>query len=238
MESPLMLVAVVLVAVLAMIIIVIIKARFDRTQYKVIVEKSALEERLRHKDAALEQERLNNSQSVQEIMQLRSQLEQEQQRRVAAEEKNEQIPALKAEIACRIEEIGDLVKRNTSLQTRIAELEARLAAEQKAIQEKMELLNEAQIQLSDAFKALSAEALQQNNQSFLDLARATLEKYQQGAKGDLEMRQKAIAQLIEPLRESLQKVDEHSFGRGDEHRCTAGMCGTNYDADHPSVCSA
>lgn len=208
MESPLMLVAVVLVAVLAMIIIVIIKARFDRTQYKVIVEKSALEERLRHKDAALEQERLNNSQSVQEIMQLRSQLEQEQQRRVAAEEKNEQIPALKAEIACRLEEIGDLVKRNTSLQTRIAELEARLAAEQKAIQEKMELLNEAQTQLSDAFKALSAEALQQNNQSFLDLARATLEKYQQGAKGDLEMRQKAIAQLIEPLRESLQKVDE------------------------------
>ena len=42
----------------------------------------------------------------------------------------------------------------------------------------------------------------------MDLARTTLEKYQQSAQGDLEMRQKAIAQLVEPLRQSLQKVDE------------------------------
>ncbi|HQD90737.1 MAG TPA: DNA recombination protein RmuC [Syntrophomonadaceae bacterium] len=205
MESTLVLVAVVLVAVLA---IVIVKARFDRIKYQIIAEKSAIEERLQHKEVVLEQERLNNSQLMQEIVQLRSQLEQEQQRRAAAEEKNEQIPALKAEIARLLDEGGNLAERNTSLQTRIAELEARLASEQKAMQEKMDLLNEAQTKLSDAFKALSAEALQKNNQSFLDLARTTLEKYQQGAQGDLEMRQKAIAQMIEPLRESLQKVDE------------------------------
>lgn len=205
MESPLVLVGVVLLAVLA---IVLVKARFDRTQYQIIAEKSALEERLQHKEAALEQERLNNSQLTQEIMQLRSQLEQEQQRRAVAEEKNEQIPALKIEVERLLEEGGNLKERNSVLQSRIAELETRLAAEQKAMQEKMELLNQAQNKLSDAFRALSAEALQQNNQSFLDLARTTLEKYQQGAQGDLEMRQKAIAQMIEPLRESLQKVDE------------------------------
>ena len=38
------------------------------------------------------------------------------------------------------------------------------------------------------FKALSAEALQHNNESFLKLAQATLEKYQDGAKGDLAAR--------------------------------------------------
>jgi hypothetical protein len=42
----------------------------------------------------------------------------------------------------------------------------------------------------------------------MDLARTTLEKYQEGAKGDLEMRQKAILQMVEPIKESLQKVDE------------------------------
>ena len=150
MESPIMLVAVVLVAVLAMIIIVIIKARFDRTQYKVIVEKSALEERLRHKDAALEQERLNNSQSVQEIMQLRSH-EQEQQSALRRKRKRAN-SCLESEIACRLEEIGDLVKRNTSLQTRIAELEARLAAEQRLYKKNGIDPNEAQIQLSRAFR--------------------------------------------------------------------------------------
>ncbi|HOQ09283.1 MAG TPA: DNA recombination protein RmuC [Syntrophomonadaceae bacterium] len=205
MESPLVLAAVVLVAVLA---IVMVKARFDRAQYQVAAEKLALEERLRHKDEALEQEKLKNSELMQEITQLRSQLEQEQQRRAAAEEKNEQIPALKEEIARLLEEGARLAESNASQQAHIAELETRLASEQKALQEKMELLNEAQTKLADTFRALSAEALQQNNQSFLDLARTTLEKYQQGAQSDLEMRQKAIAQLVEPLRESLQKVDE------------------------------
>ena len=52
-----------------------------------------------------------------------------------------------------------------------------------------------------------AEALKSNNQSFLDLAKATLEKFQEGARGDLEMRQKAIDALVQPLKESLEKVD-------------------------------
>jgi DNA recombination protein RmuC len=41
----------------------------------------------------------------------------------------------------------------------------------------------------------------------LELARTTLERFQETAKGDLEFRQKAIDQLIKPLRESLDKVD-------------------------------
>jgi DNA recombination protein RmuC len=201
--------AVMIIAVLA---VVVLKGRLDKVQYQAkaewMAEKSALEERLQHKEAALEEEKRANSQNLQDIVQLRNQLEQEQQRRAVAEEKNQHIPVLQGEINRLLEEGKQLSERNTTLQTHIAELEARLSSEQKAMEEKMALLNEAQIQLSDAFKALSAEALQHNNQSFLDLARTTLEKYQQGAQGDLEMRQKAIAQLVEPLRESLQKVDE------------------------------
>jgi DNA recombination protein RmuC len=88
-----------------------------------------------------------------------------------------------------------------------AKLETRLVEERKAAEEKLGLLNETQAKLSDAFKALSAEALKSNNESFLNLAGATLEKFQQGARSDLEKRQNAIDQLVKPVRETLQKFD-------------------------------
>ena len=61
--------------------------------------------------------------------------------------------------------------------------------------------------LTDTFRAISADALHSNNKTFLDLARATLEKTQEAARGDLEKRQQAIGELIKPVRESLERVD-------------------------------
>ena len=82
-----------------------------------------------------------------------------------------------------------------------------LAAERKASEAQLALLNEAKEKLSDVFKALSSDALRTNNQAFLDLAKGTLEKFQQGARSDLEARQKAVNELVKPIRESLEKVD-------------------------------
>jgi len=93
------------------------------------------------------------------------------------------------------------------LRQEAATLETRLAGERKAAEEKLAILNDAQAKLSDAFKALSAEALKSNNESFLNLARTTLEKFQEGARNDLEKRQTAIDQLVKPVRETLQKFD-------------------------------
>ncbi|MBE0429688.1 MAG: DNA recombination protein RmuC [Thermoleophilia bacterium] len=59
----------------------------------------------------------------------------------------------------------------------------------------------------DAFKALSAEALKSNNESFLELARTHLEKFQVEAKKDLESRQKEITEAVNPVRDSLAQVD-------------------------------
>jgi DNA recombination protein RmuC len=82
-----------------------------------------------------------------------------------------------------------------------------LVAQQKQAQEKLALLDDAKRQLADAFKALAADALKSSNTSFLELARTQLEKFQEGAKGDLEKRQTAIDELVKPVRESLGKVD-------------------------------
>jgi DNA recombination protein RmuC len=86
-------------------------------------------------------------------------------------------------------------------------LKAELEGERRAAQERKDSFREAAGELSEKFKALSRDALKDNNQSFLELANATLEKFQETARGDLESRQKAIDQLVKPLKESLEKVD-------------------------------
>ena len=58
-----------------------------------------------------------------------------------------------------------------------------------------------------AFRALSADALEKNNRAFLDLAQSTLAQTQQAARGDLDLRQQAIADMVTPVRASLEKVD-------------------------------
>jgi DNA recombination protein RmuC len=88
-----------------------------------------------------------------------------------------------------------------------ARAEAEIAAERRASAEKVSLLKDAETSLREAFSALSSDALRQNNQSFLDLARTSLTEFQQTARMDLDGRHKAIEDLVQPLRESLNKVD-------------------------------
>ncbi len=88
-----------------------------------------------------------------------------------------------------------------------AQLKAALEGERRAATERLASFNRATEELSEKFKALSRDALKDNNQSFLELARATLSQFQESAKGDLDSRQKAIDQIVKPLKESLEKVD-------------------------------
>lgn len=88
------------------------------------------------------------------------------------------------------------------------ELQANLESERVRAAEKLELLEQARIQLSDAFKALSSDALRHNNQSFLELAKNVLEKYQEGAKGELQQRKQEIDQVLQPVKESLERFDK------------------------------
>jgi DNA recombination protein RmuC len=91
---------------------------------------------------------------------------------------------------------------------RLAALEAQYASEQKSAGEKLALLEQARDQLKESFQALSSEALSKNNESFLNLAKTTLEKYQEGAKGDLNKRQEAINKTVEPVGIALKAFNE------------------------------
>lgn len=124
----------------------------------------------------------------------------ETQRRAAAEERATWLPDLTA----RIEQRDQMLLQR---ETRIATLETQLTEERKTLQEQRALLDQAQTALADSFKALSADALKSNNQAFIELAKAALGKFQEGARNDLDARQKAVNDLVKPLKESLEKVD-------------------------------
>jgi DNA recombination protein RmuC len=61
--------------------------------------------------------------------------------------------------------------------------------------------------LRETFAALSHDALERNNRAFLDLAQTKLGEFQQTARIDLDGRHKAIADLVQPLKDSLARVD-------------------------------
>ena len=88
-----------------------------------------------------------------------------------------------------------------------AELRTLLEQNKNMYREKEALLEKAEENLRNTFKALSAEALNANNSSFLKLAEAALGKFQEHAKGDLEGRHKAIESLLKPVHEALSGVD-------------------------------
>ena len=58
------------------------------------------------------------------------------------------------------------------------------------------------------FDALANEALLRNNQNFVELAKATLEKFQTEAKGELALKQQAIQELVTPLKQALEKHEK------------------------------
>ena len=107
----------------------------------------------------------------------------------------------KADLARLLEEQKRLVEGR-------GRLESALELERKTSNEKIELLTKAGEDLQNAFKALAADALKSNNLSFLQIAQETLKRFQVEAKGDLDARQKAVTDLVAPVRESLDKVDE------------------------------
>lgn len=95
----------------------------------------------------------------------------------------------------------------TSTREQLADVKARADEQARAAEAKLELVAEAKHSLTNAFKALSADALGAQSRSFIDLAAAHLEKFQVQARGELEARHKAVDALVQPIAESLNKVD-------------------------------
>ena len=89
--------------------------------------------------------------------------------------------------------------------TRIAAIKTELEMTKASSEENLKILDTAR----ESFKALSSDVLKSSKEDFLQLAKLELEKLQVEARGDLEKRQDAVANLVKPIRESLDKVDSN-----------------------------
>src|SRR5712671_1832320 len=117
--------------------------------------------------------------------------------------------------------LARLQQAHTELVAGKARVESALESERKASNEKIELVTRASEELRNAFKAMASDALKSNNSSFLVIAEETLKRFQSQARGDLEARQKAVADMVAPVRDSLNKVDaqiqQMEVARGDAY---------------------
>jgi len=113
------------------------------------------------------------------------------------------------ELIIKADEYNNLGRLNSTLQARV---EAQANS-----------LDEVRKAMVDTFKAAASDALTQNNRQFMDLAKSQLETHVKDAEGNLDERKSAIAEMLKPVKESidsykkrieeLEKGSEKTFGQ-------------------------
>lgn len=181
------------------------------------LESAVAQEKVFHLDRQLTHFEAEGQELGQIIIELRQELKEATEQRMIVEMRNAALVDIEQRLKKKEEENGCLQLENARLKNFAVELETRLCEQVKASQEKAEIFALAQLKLTDSFKALSAEALKSNNESFLNLATLKLEKFQENARLDLLVRHKAIDDTIKPVKESLEKFD-HKIQEIEKHR--------------------
>lgn len=100
-----------------------------------------------------------------------------------------------------------LHSRESALREEKEELAAALAAERRAAQERASAYEAAREQLGQAFSAMASDALKHNSSEFLKLAQENLQRYQSQAQQELAQKEKAVENLVKPIREALTKTE-------------------------------
>ncbi len=100
-------------------------------------------------------------------------------------------------------------------QKRITALETTLDMERAAASEKL-------AEVEKTFATLSQQALQSNSQTFLQLAHETLQRFQVQAKGELDQKEKAVENMVKPIREALEKAEAQIRAMENERRQAYG----------------
>ncbi len=184
-----------------------VNAAADRVASQYQAEKATLLSKLEEKQRTLDDAKHEKTQLNEQLNVFTRDHMQVQSRLAAAEERNSRIVILERSLGEREVQVANADLLSAQLKQQLAVVESARETERLAAVEKLAIIEQAQEKLSSAFQALSAEALKSNNQAFLELAKTSLERFQEGAKVDLEQRQKSIDDLVKPLKESLTNVD-------------------------------
>ncbi|MDP7031377.1 MAG: DNA recombination protein RmuC [Gemmatimonadota bacterium] len=118
-------------------------------------------------------------------------------------------------------------RRADSWRDRAARLEAELQASRDSNDTTESILETVETRFRDAFRSLSADALSENSDTFLRLARTSFDGFREATATDLERRRAAVDDLVRPLTEGLGRIDRHlteaEKERGSAHAALTGQ---------------
>ena len=107
-------------------------------------------------------------------------------------------------------ELDEIRHQLTTLDREAAVARERAANADSLVTELKDFRERSKKELQDSFKALASEALAGSNKQFLSLAEQRLATSEERSKAELEERKKAVAALLEPLRKTLESLDQKS----------------------------
>ena len=97
--------------------------------------------------------------------------------------------------------------------TRLREDNVRLSSQLEAqchlLEEKTRTFEQTRQQFEATFKSLAGDVLKANSSEFLKLAETNFKVLHTRASGELEQREKAVEGMVKPIREALDKTDQH-----------------------------
>lgn len=99
-------------------------------------------------------------------------------------------------------------RRAESLRAELAGAQARLDSEERSQAALLEQIERNEQQLRATFDQLASQSLRANNESFLQLARESFASEQTRAQSVLQERESAIAQLVDPIRQAIEKTEQ------------------------------
>lgn len=99
-------------------------------------------------------------------------------------------------------------RRIAQLREENARLEVQVEAERRAAIDKGVALEQVRENLAATFGVMAREALKHNSGEFLRLAQENLKQFHVQAQGELAQREKAVENLVKPIREALEKTEK------------------------------
>ena len=128
------------------------------------------------------------------------------------------LEGLRAQLTAANERQADLAARLHAAETATVDRDRQLAearetitrhrTEEATFATRREELTRSQAEFKEAFQSVGAEALRNNNEQFLQLAKSELERARATAQSDLQEKETAINALVAPIRQELEQYRE------------------------------
>jgi DNA recombination protein RmuC len=153
----------------------------------------------------------------------------------SVEDRNKAITNLTDQIAAMSEAATEYRKQLTDLEIARAAMSSTITEREAALRKEREQFDETKAAFHAQFAELSAEALRDNGEKFLETAKRVLALQHQVAESDLSKRQEEIKNLVRPIEEGIKAVS-NAAREMEEKRATA--FGTIEEQLRQSVASA